>query len=47
MFESAREVCGSVRVRGGNPESVCWNDRVKDTVKRKENAWKEMLGARD
>ena len=26
MVESAREVCGSVRVGGKNPKSVWWND---------------------
>ena len=26
MVETAREVCGSVRVRGKNPKSVWWND---------------------
>ena len=32
--ESAVEVCGSMRVRGKNPKSVWWNDRVKDEVER-------------
>ena len=26
IVESAREVCGSVRVGGKNPKSVWWND---------------------
>ena len=43
MVESAREVCGSVRVGGRNPKSVWWNDQVKSAVKRKENHWKEVL----
>ena len=47
MVESAREVCGSVKVGGGNPKSVWWNDEVKDGFKRNEVAWKEVLGARD
>ena len=47
MVESARELFGSVRVGGGNPKSVWWNDQVKAAVKRKEDAWKEVLGARD
>ena len=45
MVENAREVCGSVRVGGGNPKSGWWNDQVKPVVKRKEDAWKEVLGA--
>ena len=47
MVESVRVVRGSVRVGGGNPKSVWWNDLVKITVRRKDNAWKEVLGARD
>ena len=35
MVESAREVCGSVRVGGKNPKSVQWNDEVKAAVWRK------------
>ena len=38
IFESTREVCGSVRVRSGNPKNVLWNDKVKVVVKRKEDA---------
>ena len=45
MVESAKEVCGSVKVGRGNSKSVWWNDQVIATVKRKEDAWKE--GARD
>ena len=41
MVESAREVCGSVRVGGGNPKSVWWNNRVKAVVKMQEKGvWK-------
>ena len=47
MVESAREVCGSVRVGGGSPNSVWWNDEIKASVKRKETTGKEMLEARD
>ena len=47
MVESAREVCGSVRVRGKNPKSVWWNDGIKAAVRRKETAWKEVLPASD
>ena len=43
MVESARDVCGSLQVGGGNPKSVWWNDQVKAAVKRKENGWKEVL----
>ena len=45
--ESAGEVCVSVRVGGGNPKSVWWNDQMKATVKRKQDARKEVLGAKD
>ena len=41
MVESTREVCGSVRQGEKNPKSVCWNDEVKDVVKRMEDGWKE------
>ena len=43
MVESAREVCGLVRIEGGNPKNVWWNNQVKAAVKRKEAAWKEVL----
>ena len=38
VVESAREVCGSVRVGGGGkePKESVWNDEVKTVVKRKE-----------
>ena len=35
ITESAREVCGSVRMEEKNPMSVWWNDEVKAAVKRK------------
>ena len=38
MVESAREVCNSVRVGGKNPKIVCWNDEIKDEVRREEAA---------
>ena len=44
MVESAREVCGSVRVGGRNPKVLWRNDEVKAAVKRKEDSWKEVLG---
>ena len=47
MLESARKVCGSVRVGGGNPKSVWWNVQVKREVKRKKASRKQVLGARD
>ena len=43
MVESAREVCGSVRVKGKNSKGVWWNNEVKAAVRRKEAAWKEVL----
>ena len=36
MVESAREVCGSVRVGGKNSKSVWRNDEIKAPVRRKE-----------
>ena len=47
MVESAREVYGSMRIGGGNPKTVQWKNQVKAVVKRKEDAWKEVLGTRD
>ena len=35
MIESAREMCESMQVGGGNPKRVWWNDQVKAAVKRK------------
>ena len=43
MAESAREVCGSVKVGG----SVWWNDEIKAAVRIKEAAWKGVLAASD
>ena len=40
MVESARQVCGSVRVGGKNPKGVGWNNEIKASVRRKEDAWK-------
>ena len=42
IVESTREVCGSVRVGGGNSKSVWWNDEIKAVVRRKNDAWKEV-----
>ena len=47
MVDSAREVFGSVRVEGKNPKNAWRNDVVKAVVKRKEAAWREVLGAQD
>ena len=33
--ESAREVCGSVRVGGKDPKSVWWNDEIKPGVRKR------------
>ena len=43
MVESARKVCGSVRVGGNNPKNVWWNDEIKATNRIKEAAWKGVL----
>ena len=45
MIESAREVCGSVRVGGKNPKNMWWKDEVKAVVKRKEAAWKVLAAS--
>ena len=45
MVESARGVCGSVRMGGKNPECVWWNDEVNVAVRRKEAAWKKVSAA--
>ena len=45
MVESAREVCGSVRVGVNNQKSVWWNDEIKSVFRRKEVAWKRVLAA--
>ena len=47
MVESAREVCGSVRVEEKNQKSLWWNNGIQTAVRRKEAAWKEVLPARD
>ena len=47
MVESAREVCGSVRVGGKSLKSVWWNDKIKAAVRRKVVAWKRVLAASD
>ena len=36
-----------MQVGCANPKSVWCNDQVKDVVKRKEDAWKGLLGARE
>ena len=45
MVESAREICGSVRIRVKNPKSEWWKDEIKAAVKRKEAAWKGGVGS--
>ena len=45
MVETAREMCGSVRVGGKPPKSVLGNDEIKTAVRRKEAAWKKVLAA--
>ena len=42
MVESAKEVCGSIKVGGKNLKSVWWNNEVKAAVNRKEAAWKVL-----
>ena len=42
MVESAREVCGSVQVGGGNLKCMWCNNQVKAAFERKE-----VLGVRD
>ena len=38
-------VCDSMREEGKNPKSVWWNNEIKAAVRRKEDAWKEVLAA--
>ena len=47
MVESARKVCGLVRVGGKTPKNVWWKDEVKAAVRRKVAAWKQVLVASD
>ena len=48
IVESAREVCGSVRIGGKNPKSVWWNDdEIKAVIRRKKAAWREVLVVSD
>ena len=47
MVESAKEICGSVRVGRKNPKSVWWNDEIKAAVRRKEAASKGVLAPSD
>ena len=42
MVESAREVCGSVKVGGKNPKSVWLNDEIKAVGWGKEATWKVL-----
>ena len=44
MVESAREMCGSVRVGWNNPKSMWWSNEVKAAVIRKNAPGKEMFG---
>ena len=46
-METAREVCGSVRVGGKTSKSVWWNDEIKAAVRRNEAAWNGVLAASD
>ena len=47
MVESAREICGSVRIGGKNLKSVWWKDEIKAAVRRKDAVWKGVLAASD
>ena len=47
MVESAREVCSAVRIWGKEPIECVWNDEIKAAIRKKEDAWKEMLAASD
>ena len=47
MVESAREVCGSVKVERKNPERVWLNNEVKAEGRRKKVVWKEVLAVSD
>ena len=43
--KNARKLCGKVKAGGENPKSVWWNDEIKVSVRRKEEAWKRVLAA--
>ena len=45
--ESAREVCSLVRIGRKNPKIVWWNDALRAVIKRMEDTWKSVFGARD
>ena len=47
IVESAREVCGSVRLGGKNPKSVWWNYEIKTEDRRKEAAWKVLTASNE
>ena len=47
LIDSAREVSGSVRVKGKNSKNILWSDVVKAAVEMKEAVWNEVLRDRD
>ena len=47
MIESAKKFGGSVGGGGENAKKMWWNDQLKAAVKRKDTAWKEVIGTRD
>ena len=47
MVNSAREVCGSMRVGEMSLRNVWWNDVARATFESKKAVWKEVLGAGD
>ena len=43
MVKNAREVCGSIRIGGNNPNSMWWNAKLKAEVRdeeEKKDVWK-------
>ena len=47
VVDSARGICGCVRIGKKNPKSEWWNDQVKPTIERKEVAQKSLLKTGD
>ena len=45
MVESAREVCGSVRVGEKDPKSVWWNYEIKATVRKEKGGCVEGVSS--
>ena len=47
MVESARKMCGSMKVGGKNPKSIWWNDYLKAAVQRRVSTWKVLAASNE